>query len=390
MRKEDYMECSKISSIEVHNFMSYKYAKAVFDERGIINLKGYNNSGKTAFQMALVICLMNSFASKQGKYIHHGEKYFRVIVNFDDGVSIVKDKYDNGQSLYEMYEEGVCVFTTKQGNKLAKVTGVPTPIKQYLDLIDTETGYLNYQTRREPLWLIETLGSENYSTLNEVLKTEEISRANAMLNSDVNSLNSEIVTIESELQRKQLQLQACKGVSRELIDALSDKEDEVKVIMAQDDALIQMKKSIDALLGVRVPCELGGINSTKLKYLEQLGNTYRELSTIKIPCEMENVAINKLKAVTSLSNTVSSEDLSTDIGIELSTVDCDKQRSLSVMFKGLKEAADALSVLSKLEKEEEKLIAEKAEFVESAKQQGKIFVECENCGTLMEVNTNES
>lgn len=384
------LEGSKISSVEVHNFMAYKYAKVYFDETGILNIKGFNSSGKSAFEMAIAICLMNILVSKQGNFIRHGERYFRIVVNFDDGISIVRDKYDNGQSLYEMYKDGECIFTTKQGNKLAKVSGVPSPIKKYLDLIETDIGYLNYQTCKDPLWLVETKGAENYNSLNEVLKTQEISRANAMLNSDINSLNSEIAMIEAELQRKELQLEACKGVSRELVDALADKELEVKLLSEKDSSLDSMLKGISEISSISLPCEMERISSKRLKALEDLQKTLVELNAIQVPAHVDTVNTKRLASLEALSSTASNKELNTSIGEEVSKVDCKKQSKLSDIYKELKQCAAINKELNSLIKEEEKLTSEKALFVEEARKEGKIFVECENCGTLMEVNTNES
>ena len=41
-----------------------------------------------------------------------------------------------------------------------------------------------------------------------------------------------------------------------------------------------------------------------------------------------------------------------------------------------------------LKNQSESLTEEKATFVEEAKKEGRYFIECENCGTLMEVNTS--
>ena len=95
-------EYSKLKSIELQNFMGFIKAKATFDESGSLNLKGYNSSGKSAFLTACAVAMMNAFPNKQAKYIHHGMEYFRIVLCFNDGVVIVRDKYKNGQSLYEM------------------------------------------------------------------------------------------------------------------------------------------------------------------------------------------------------------------------------------------------------------------------------------------------
>lgn len=48
---------SKILGLELENFMSIKEAKLVFDETNIINLKGYNDSGKSAITRALDVLM---------------------------------------------------------------------------------------------------------------------------------------------------------------------------------------------------------------------------------------------------------------------------------------------------------------------------------------------
>ena len=108
---------SKLVSWEVWNFMSLAHAKAEFDEKGIINFKGYNDSGKSAMLTALKVLMCNTNPQKQVGFIQDDKEYFRVLASFDDNVQILRDKYINGQSLYEMYKDGQCIFSTKQDRK---------------------------------------------------------------------------------------------------------------------------------------------------------------------------------------------------------------------------------------------------------------------------------
>ena len=91
-------EYSKISFWEVWNFMSIAHGKAEFDDRNIINFKGYNDSGKSAMLTALKVAITNSNPTKQVSFIQDDKEYFRVLIQFDDGVTILRDKYLNGQS----------------------------------------------------------------------------------------------------------------------------------------------------------------------------------------------------------------------------------------------------------------------------------------------------
>lgn len=381
-------ENSKISSIEVYNFMAYKHAKAYFDERGILNFKGYNSSGKSAFEIAIAVCLMNLYVAKQNNFIRHGEDYFRVIVSFDDGVSIVKDKYINGQSLYEMYKDSECIFTTKQGNKLAKISGVPSPIKSYLDLIETDIGYLNYQICKDPLWLVETKGAENYTSLNVVLKTEEISRANAMLNSDVNQLNSEIAIIESDLQRKELQLEACQGVNEGLILALSEKEDEMELLMYRERLLSDICNTLNSLSSLRDIPEIDSVKDERLKQIISITSSITELSSLREIPSVEGISIERLRSAKNLGAILAElSDVSVLIPEVMKIEGVDKEVKLSKVVSEFKALIEANKKLQSIEEESKSLVAEKERFVQEAEKDGKIFVECENCGTLMEVNT---
>ena len=119
----------KLLCWEVWNFMSVEHGKAEFDERNIVNFKGYNDSGKSAMLRALDVLMSNIKPTKQVEYIQDGKDYFRIIAYFDNGVTILRDKYINGQSLYEMYKDNQAIYSTKNGKNLTRVSEVPQSIK---------------------------------------------------------------------------------------------------------------------------------------------------------------------------------------------------------------------------------------------------------------------
>lgn len=380
---------SKISYVEVFNFMAFEHAKAYFDETGILNIKGYNSTGKSAFETAVAVCLMDAYKGKQGKFIRHDCDYFRVVVGFEDGVSIVKDKYISGQSLYEMYKDDELIFTTKQGNKLAKVAEIPTIIKKYLDLIETDIGYLNYQTCRDPLWLMETKGSENYSSLNEILKSEEISRANAMLNSDINQLNSDIAILESEIQRKELQLQASQGVTSELISAVEEKEYSNRRLDDRYSHINEILEYEENISEINPGYNVGVVGINRLKDIEEIMSVLSEREDIKIHVEVPEISSKRFEAVLEVSNTLDNLEKIGDPGTEVESMNY--QRQIEALNGIVQEMKDLLAVsqdIQELKNQSESLTEEKATFVEEAKKEGRYFIECENCGTLMEVNTS--
>lgn len=72
--------------------------------------------------MIAVAVVFNNFkASKQANWIKDECKYFRIEVNFDDGVKIVRYKYLTGQSLYEMFKDGYLVYSSKVNNQLTRL-----------------------------------------------------------------------------------------------------------------------------------------------------------------------------------------------------------------------------------------------------------------------------
>lgn len=215
------MEYSKIATIELINFMSFKHAKLSFDDTGILNLKGYNDSGKSTVLRAVAVCLMDMFKRNQVKFIRHGEEYFRVIVTFDDGVAIVKDKYLNGQTLFEVYKEKDLIYTSKQGNRLSKIDDIPVEIQNYLGLCMTDGSYLNYQSCSDKLPFVDTSGSDNYQMFHEVLRAEEIYKATRMINDDKCLIGQDICSMEDDMERDRVLLNRCGDVSQELIDKLS-------------------------------------------------------------------------------------------------------------------------------------------------------------------------
>ena len=382
------MEYSKMTTVEVFNFMAYKHAKIMFDEQGIINLKGYNSSGKSAMNKAIAVCLMNLYVRSQSKFIKHGEEYFRVIVSFDDGVSIVRDKYINGQSLYEMYKDGQCVYTSKQGNKLTKVDDVPAIIKDYLGLIELEAGYLNFQTRDDPLWLVETKGSENYVSLNEVLKTEEIARANTLLNSDKNKLNSEIAEIESDLQQSELLLQNYSSIKEELLVALSEKEVKVQDLVSRCEDIKSIASTAESLSKIRIIPEVDNIDIRKMKSALDIQKIILDIGNIKKYPEIDTITTDKLIQVNQLVRTLEElKGINTKLlPIKLDDIDISKYAPLGRLSKELKALANINGIIEELEAQEKNLQEEKDKLIEDANKQGIKFVVCDNCGTLLEVS----
>lgn len=381
------MGYSQITSVEVFNFMVYSHAMMYFDESNIINIKGYNNSGKSTIEKAVAVCLTNMYPKAQTKLIRHGEKYFRIVVNFDDGVSITRDKYISGQSLYEMYKDGERIFTTKEGERLTKVDEVPQIIQDYLGLCSVSTGCLNYQVRQDPLWLIDTTGSENYTALNEILKTEEISRANALLNSDKNKLNSEITQIEAARQEVHGALVEAREYSSELLKALQSREAVCQTLKTRYYSVAKISDILSELSSIKSLPEVQTINSVRYEAINRILNGITEYRGMKVAPEVSKIECDRLTAIDKIGSIVKGIPQS-DIP-DITLIDAERDIMLSNIIGMLNEVLKCNSEVKALGSELADVSTKLTALVTKAKNNGIRFVRCENCGTYIEVVENE-
>ena len=380
------MGYSDIVSIEIINFMVYKHAVVSFDDKNIVNIKGYNSGGKSTILKALAVCLMNMYPKAQTKFIRHGEKYFRIVVRFSDGVSILRDKYITGQSLYELYKDEKCVFTTKEGNKLTKVDAIPQTIQEYLGLCQVSTGCLNYQVRQDPLWLMETTGSENYNSLNEILKAEEISRANALLNSDKNKLNSEITTLEASLQETILSLTDASLYTDELLLKLEGRELLRKKLSSR---YREVKGILDLVGKLDEIKELPSVE--KVSSYDRYANicdierTVTDIDGVVIYPSVSTCDIDRLVAIEGIQKGVESASSIEIFGAEVSTIDTNAVSDVLEMVVLLNKLSEVSSVISSYETQRVSATKELEAVVSEAAKRGIKYVRCSNCGSYVEV-----
>lgn len=378
---------SKLKSVEVINFMGFLKAKIVADETGSWNLKGYNSSGKSAFLTACAVAMMNVYPNKQLKYIHHGKDYFRIILSFDDGVVIVRDKYKNGQSLYEMYKGEEKVYTSKSGDKLTKIDAVPSIIEGYLGMIGTELGYLNYQVRRDPLWLVETRGSDNYYTLNEVLKSVEIAEANALLNTDKNALNTDITIVESEYNTLNTQLAGMSTVGDELLGRLYERQSFVSNLWNQYDMLNKIAGILKELSDTVIPPEIERIESGRLVGIQRVGSLLSQLEGIQYFKEsIEKISLDRYNAIGRIVTNLKETQKISYFDGEIGTIEgTGKLKDLNKLSSLVDDLSEAVRELGSLKTTFQSLEDEREALIEQASKQGITFTVCTNCGTLLEV-----
>lgn len=378
---------SKLKSVEVINFMGFLKAKIVADETGSWNLKGYNSSGKSAFLTACAVAMMNVYPNKQLKYIHHGKDYFRIILSFDDGVVIVRDKYKNGQSLYEMYKNEEKIYTSKSGDKLTKIDAVPSIIEGYLGMIGTELGYLNYQVRRDPLWLVETRGSENYYTLNEVLKSVEIAEANALLNADKNALNTDITIVESEYNTLNTQLSGMSTVGDELLGRLYERQSFVSGLWGQYDSLNKIVGILKELSETEIPPKIERIESGRLVGIQRAGDLLSQLEGIRyFNANIDGISLDRYNAIGRIVVNLKETQKMSYFDGEIGTIEgTGKLNDLNKLSRLVDDLTEAVRDLGSLKTTFQNLEDEREALIEQASKRGITFTVCTNCGTLLEV-----
>ena len=378
------MAYSKITSVEIKNFMGYESGKIQFDESGVINIKGYNDSGKSAMLTACAVAMMDAYKQKQAKFIRFGEDYFGIVVSFDDGVQLIRQKYKNGNSLWELREHGDVLYTNKAGSRLTKVNGVPEPIRDYLGLCEIEENdsYLNFQSNKDPLLLVQTTGSDNYRVLHEVLKAEEIYRANAMINSDRNQINGEISKTEGRIMAIEEELEAYKGIDAELIALMAQKDSESdKVIEAGSLIKDVVTSGRSVMTCVDIP-EVGEIDVTNLESMNKLLGMASEICEMKTAPEVSEIgSIDSLELVEFIKKEAKELSEIADIP-KVNELDCEDLVALGGVIKTLADINGRSKEIKAMKLEENSLKKELSALVEES---GIDYRICNNCGTVVVV-----
>ena len=366
---------------EVWNFMSIEHGKAEFDERNIINFKGYNDSGKSAMLRALDVLMFNITPNKQVEFIQDDKDYFRIMTYFDDGIIILRDKYLNGQSLYEMYKDNECIFSTKNGKALARVSEVPQPIQNYLGLLSYGNININSRSCFEKQIGVQTGGSENYKMFSSVLKSEEIVSAGAMLNNDKNQLSSEMGSMEEDIRANKGLILVGDNLTQGMIDYLKEHDVLLDTSMESLDYLNRMVGLTTQLNSIPTLPELQEVSLAQLDTLAGVKRTIESLSSIPNIPEVSVVSIQQLNDLSTIKSYSDGLDSIVDYP-ELSYLDLTRLDALMNLVNIKEEYSgcceDIVSIREQLT-ECEKVITECEELM---KQFGVKMFKCPNCGQL--------
>ena len=372
---------SRLVSWEVYNFMAYSHAKCEFDERGIVTIKGYNDSGKSAMLQALNVLMFNIKANQQVGFIKDDCDYFRVVAYFDDGVTILRDKYINGQSLYEMYKDNEVIFSTKQGKALTRVSGVPEPIEQYLGLISHDGTCLNSRSCIEKQLLVQTTGSENYKLLNVILKSEELAVATQMLNDDKNKVLQDINSTDSKLQSAKELIGVGLDLSEDLIlhlERLDKNCDDFDGMLSILETVKGLSENISSIV---ISPQLDVVDCGQIDSLIGIKNMINDLSSIPSLPELTEIDSSDLDLLYSIQSILTELDSIPDFPL-LSTISTEQFNTICQINDIL---TDLNSLVTEVDGVDNRLRYLEDELKTCASQLeslGKVVIRCPNCGTI--------
>jgi hypothetical protein len=320
-----------------------------------------------------------------------------------------------------MYKGKDLIFTTKAGNTLTKITGVPEPIEKYVGFCMLGNECLNYQNANNTkMLLVETTGGENYKDLNTILKIDEISRASELVKADKGEAKDGLVEVNASKDVVENEYKLAKYLTEELLeeleqrDAVSDKNEE------QYNALKTIQDGYEAYSSIKVAPKVEKIDATQyaaISALEDISETYQ---SFKVPPQLKKISVDsRLSELSKLSSLfdqlaekkdVLNKKIPTITGTERLAQISAIQESFNALSKPTipkaplvnKEYADRLVYLEAIEKAFDNFVncAKETAKVDKKLQKAKGFVTqliveaekagvslriCKNCGSVMEV-----
>lgn len=392
----------KLIKWEVFNFMAIEHGVCEFDDTNIILLKGYNDSGKSAMLRALDVLFYNKYAQSQVKFIQDDKDYFRVVAYFEDNVIILRDKYINGQSLYEMYKDGTCIFSTKVNNTLTKVSEVPEPVALYLGVLPE----LNTRTCYDKQFAVQTSGSENYKAFSTILKSEELAKAGELVNNDKNRLGSDIVSIENKISAYKEVVADGSKLNNELLTMLEHTDkfidfhdvligylsnihtfkeqlkntviypDITEVSLSELDVLLGITSKLSTVRSIKEVPEIQGIDDSELTSLLSIVNTKKQLGGIGLQpkiTEVEHGELDMLLRLHTLLEQYKNIDADYNEVQEVRTDDL-------VLLSSIKDLIDKIPDVSSTDSEIERV---QNEINQLALQLGDEVSICPDCGHVL-------
>jgi len=356
--------------------MSIEKARLEFDETGILNLCGYNDSGKSAITRALEVVFYNAYSNDQVNFIQDGKSHFGIGLEFSDGVEINRYKYIDGKSVWEMYKNGNVVFSNRLEDGIAALSDIPDVIRKYLGVIEDEiTGEkLNVRRNTDRLFLINTTGGDNYKIINTVLRADILAESVNRLNKDRNTLQSELAALSTSSQTLKNELTHLVVLGDDLVAQVKENAENLADTKKRFEYLysIQSQKAIlDAFV---VYDELPLIDTDQFRDIENLLELRKSLD-IPIYDACPLIDVSRLQLLEEIIQLRKSLDV--DIPPALPTIDVSRFNEIMEIGRLYNSYLETTNSLNQVSAEYEQV---RGELESLSKQYG--FKICKNCGAV--------
>lgn len=367
---------SRLTALELENFMSIEKARLEFDETGILNLCGYNDSGKSAITRALEVVFYNAYSNDQVNFIQDGKSHFGIGLEFSDGVEINRYKYIDGKSVWEMYKNGNVVFSNRLEDGIAALSDIPDVIRKYLGVIEDEiTGEkLNVRRNTDRLFLINTTGGDNYKIINTVLRADILAESVNRLNKDRNTLQSELAALSTSSQTLKNELTHLVVLGDDLVAQVKENAENLADTKKRFEYLysIQSQKAIlDAFV---VYDELPLIDTDQFRDIENLLELRKALD-IPIYDACPLIDVSRLQLLEEIIQLRKSLDV--DIPPALPTIDVSRFNEIMEIGRLYNSYLETTNSLNQVSAEYEQV---RGELESLSNQYG--FKICKNCGAV--------
>lgn len=320
---------SEIRRIHIENFMSISKADIEFDKRNIIQLCGYNDSGKSAVIRLLDIMFYNAYSSVQSKFIKDGESYFKGVLYFSDGIIYERIKYANGLSIYSLYKNDEILYTNKNGDTVISVNDIPQVIKTYLGVVRDDEGTkeeLNVRRCADRLFLIDTTGGDNYKILNSILQSDVLALTTANLNSDKNALQSELAIKYSKLSTMKSERDRVTVSNEDSIKDFGTSINKFKGIKDRHDTISNIVVLAEKIEKTVIPDEVSVMDTERIRDITNIKGVSHTASQ-PIQDELEVLDTERAERVHKLLNI--DRSYNKPIQVELDTIDTDRLKLIS-------------------------------------------------------------
>lgn len=371
---------SFIKTIELENFMSIAQAELEFDEKNIVSICGFNDTGKSAITRACAVLFYDQYSRDQVRFIKDGADYFKVGMTFSDGVSISKIKTINGQSIWNLSQNGNTLYTNKLGNSIQAVTEVPEPIRKYLGVLydDCTDSFMNVRRNTDRLFLIDTTGGDNYKILNTILKSDVLAKASMAMTQDKNKLNSELGVKTNQFNALVQQYEAIEVAPESDIEKLHNLTKSVSALEIQRGELnisVTAKNAVDATV---IMPEIAELDTSRIMGISEISENYNKSKAVVMPEVLELDS----NAVTAIADIITNYKTANQ-PIMPEVKDITSNRCEDIFNTGTAYQAYANSV-EKLNTMDNELKAVTEELSSLAKQYNLRI--CKNCGTVVTEN----